>query len=126
MFLHIENIQPRLVERDVKQDEHGEHNLQYWKLKWNETKNENEWVCRNDYIAPSPGFTAAQMDRLALIYVVASVRRGSWMIPAFHAAVDAGISDAHDDPQNFDLADWAGRICQQVKAIGGSCPAVQQ
>ena len=25
-----------------------------------------------------------------------------WLIPAFHATVDAGIPDAHDDPQNFD------------------------
>jgi hypothetical protein len=38
------------------------------------------------------------------------VRRGAWLIPAFHAAVDAGIPEAHDDPQNFDLARWAERL----------------
>jgi hypothetical protein len=64
----------------------------------------------NDAIAPFPGFTDAQMDRLALIYVAASVRRGEWLIPAFHAALDAGIADAHDDPQNFDLNRWAVRL----------------
>jgi hypothetical protein len=64
----------------------------------------------NDAIAPLPGFTDAQMDRLALIYLAASVRRGEWLIPAFHAAMDAGIPDAHDDPQNFDLNRWAKRL----------------
>lgn len=64
----------------------------------------------NDGIAPMPGFTEAQLDRLALLYVVASVQHGRWMIPAFHANVDAGIPDAHDDPQNFDLNLWANRL----------------
>jgi hypothetical protein len=58
---------------------------------------------RNDAQAPTPGFTAAQYDRLALLYVVASVRAGAWMIPAFHASIDSGIRGGHDDPQNFDL-----------------------
>ncbi len=64
----------------------------------------------NDGIAPTPGFTEAQLDRLALLYVVASVEHGQWMVPAFHATLDAGIPDAHDDPQNFDLALWAKRL----------------
>jgi hypothetical protein len=64
----------------------------------------------NDLIAPQPGFTEAQLDRLALVYLAASLRRGEWMIPAFHAAVDDGIPDAHDDPQNFDLDRWASRL----------------
>ena len=63
-----------------------------------------------DAIAPSPGFTEAQLDRLALTYIAASIRRGRWMIPAFHAAVDAGLYNAHDDPQNFDLKQWAQRL----------------
>ena len=61
---------------------------------------------RNDFIAPEPGFTPSQLDRLALLYVVASVRRGEWLIPGFHCAIDAGIPDAHDDPQNFDMTAW--------------------
>ncbi len=61
----------------------------------------------NDAIAPVPGFTAEQYERLSLLYVAASLRRGVWMIPAFHAATDAGIKDAHDDPQNFELKVWA-------------------
>ncbi len=64
----------------------------------------------NDGIAPTPGFTEAQLDRLALLYVVASVEHGQWMVPGFHAAIDAGIPDAHDDPQHFDLAEWAKRL----------------
>jgi S-formylglutathione hydrolase FrmB len=71
----------------------------------------------NDAIAPEPGFTAAQLDRLALLYVVASVQHGSWMIPAFHATVDAGIPDAHDDPQNFDLVSWAKRVANLVEVL---------
>lgn len=70
-----------------------------------------------DSEAPTPGFTVAQMDRLALLYIVASVRGGKWLIPAFHGAVDAGIPDAHDDPQNFDLNLWANRLNILIKTI---------
>jgi hypothetical protein len=61
----------------------------------------------NDLFAPEIGFTDAQYQRLALLYICASVRRGSWLIPAYHSAMDAGIKDAHDDPQNFDLEKFA-------------------
>jgi hypothetical protein len=40
---------------------------------------------------------------LALLYTIASARKGEWLIPAFHACVDSGIKFAHDDPQNFEL-----------------------
>ena len=59
---------------------------------------------RNDLIAPLPGFTDAQM---ALLYAAASARRGDWLIPAFHAALDEGIVGAHDDPQHFEIARFA-------------------
>ncbi|HZH34376.1 MAG TPA: hypothetical protein VEX64_06010 [Pyrinomonadaceae bacterium] len=72
----------------------------------------------NDAIAPTPGFTAEQYDRLALLYAAASVRRGLWLIPAFHAATDAGIKDAHDDPQNFELKIWAKSLAKLLKKIG--------
>lgn len=79
---------------------------------------------RNDAIGPTPGFTDAQLDRLALLYVAASVQHGTWMVPAFHAAVDAGIPDAHDDPQNFDLARWARRLSLLLEALEkGNAPA---
>lgn len=84
LFVHVELIQPR------RRDPRGGAN--------------------NDAFAPSPGFTAQQLDRLALLYVAASVRRGQWLLPAFHAAVDAGIPDAHDDPQNFDLDGWMASL----------------
>lgn len=57
-------------------------------------------------LAPTPGFTNKQLDRLALLYIAASYRSNRWLLPAFHAAVDATIPDAHDDPQNFDLDYW--------------------
>ena len=62
---------------------------------------------RAGMVAPLPGFSAAQYDRLALLYVIASVRAGQWLIPAFHATIDADIRNGHDDPQNFDVASFA-------------------
>ncbi|MBE3024701.1 hypothetical protein GQ37_006160 [Janthinobacterium sp. BJB1] len=61
----------------------------------------------NDGLAPDPGFTPAQYERLALLYMAASVRKGTWLIPAFHAVLDTGYANGHDDPQNFSLADWS-------------------
>jgi hypothetical protein len=84
LMLHVELVQPR------RRDPNG--------------------GARNDAIAPQSGFTDAQLDRLALVYVAASLRKGEWLIPAFHSAVDSGIPDAHDDPQNFDLERWATRL----------------
>lgn len=82
----------------------------------------------NDLIAPLPGFTEKQYEKLALLYIAASVRRGSWLIPAYHSAIDAGIKDAHDDPQNFELQKFAdalknllfveiGKKVEKVKSI---------
>lgn len=71
----------------------------------------------NDAIAPEPGFTEWQYERLALLYIAASVRRGTWLIPAFHAATDAGIKDAHDDPQNFDLEKFAAKLKAVLKRL---------
>src|SRR5208283_5439000 len=51
-------------------------------------------------LAPTPGFTAAQYERLALLYAMASVRAGTWLVPAFHATIDGGVRNGHDDPQN--------------------------
>ena len=92
-FLHVENVQPR------REDAAGPRH--------------------NDRVAPDPGFTRAQYRTLALLYVLASSRAGAWMIPAFHANIDRGIPEAHDDPQNFDLgafdtniAWWLARVQQ--------------
>lgn len=52
---------------------------------------------------PRPGLTQEQYYRLALLYIAASSRARAWLIPAFHAVLDQGIFDGHDDPQNFDL-----------------------
>ena len=32
---------------------------------------------------------------------------GAWLIPAFHATIDGGVRNGHDDPQNFELASFA-------------------
>lgn len=59
---------------------------------------------------PKPGFSKDQYRMLAALYVYASARAGHWLIPGFHATVDAGIPDAHDDPQNFDLKRFASEL----------------
>lgn len=78
LFIHIELIQPRRRDPAVAHP-------------------------RNDRFAPDPGFSALQYDRLALLYVMSSRRAGTWLIPAFHAALDEGLKDGHDDPQRFSL-----------------------
>lgn len=92
LFVHVELVQPR------RRDPRGGAN--------------------NDALAPAPGFTQRQLERLALLYVVASVRRGRWLLPAFHAAVDAGIRDAHDDPQNFDRDVWLSSLRSLLDELG--------
>lgn len=81
LFIGVENLQPRMRDRKGI-----------------------------DAIAPSPGFTRAQMQRLSVIYVAASIRAGRWLIPVFHAVLDSGIADAHDDPQHFDLDKFSAAL----------------
>ena len=83
LFVHIELIQPR---------RRSNPNSSYFD------------------IPPSPGFTREQLDRLALLYVVASVRANRWLLPAFHLSVDATIAGAHDDPQNFEMETWLNSL----------------
>jgi hypothetical protein len=72
---------------------------------------------RNDAQTPDPAFTAAQYDRIALLYTIASVRRGRWLVPAFHAAIDSEIPNGHDDPLNFDIASFAGSLDRLVDKL---------
>ena len=88
LFLHVELVQPR------KSDPMGGRG--------------------NDGVAPEPGFTPAQYDRLALLYIAASVRKGHWLIPAVHAVLDTGYANGHDDPQNFSLATWSESIAYLI------------
>jgi hypothetical protein len=71
----------------------------------------------NDAGTPTPAFTAAQYDRLALLYTIASVRAEHWLIPAFHAAIDAEIRNGHDDPRNFDIESFAASIDALVEKL---------
>jgi len=91
LFLHSELVQPRRTAPG-----HGGH---------------------NDAQTPDPAFTTAQYDRLALLYTIASVRRGQWLIPAFHAAIDADIPNGHDDPLNFDIDSFADSLDQLVAKL---------
>lgn len=84
LFLHIELLQPR------RRDPAG--------------------GAKNDALAPTPGFTPIQYDRLALLYAAASARAGAWLVPGTHAPIDEGLADAHDDPQNFVLADFGAAV----------------
>lgn len=92
LYLHIELIQPR-----SPNSRHGRH---------------------NDYDAPTPGFSDAQYKRLALLYVTASVRKGEWLIPGFHACIDNGIKNAHDDPQNFELSKFLSEVNHLIADLG--------
>ncbi|MFM5884455.1 MAG: N-acetylmuramoyl-L-alanine amidase [Novosphingobium sp.] len=83
-FLHIETVQPRRFMAGYSDRGHTE--------------------------GPTPGFSAAQYRQLAALYVYASARAGRWLIPAQHNTVDGGIPDAHDDPQNFELARFAAEV----------------
>ncbi|GAA4025161.1 hypothetical protein GCM10022280_27540 [Sphingomonas swuensis] len=77
LFLHVETVAPRRRDPSIA-----------------------GW---NDAIAPRPGFSQRQYERLALLYVAASARAGGWLIPAQHGTMDHGLEQAHDDPQNFEL-----------------------
>ena len=70
---------------------------------------------RGETQGPVPGFSKAQYRMLAALYVYASARAGRWLIPGFHATVDAGIPDAHDDPQNFELGQFAKELEKLAK-----------
>jgi len=91
MFVHIEMSQPR------RSDPTGHKG--------------------NDAIAADPGFTPGQYDRLALLYVAASLEHGTWLVPGYHCAIDSGLPDGHDDPQNFKLDEWANRLNALLQAI---------
>lgn len=73
---------------------------------------------RNDARSPDPAFTAAQYDRLALLYLIASVRAERWLIPAFHAAIDAQIANGHDDPLNFNIESFASSLDALIAKLG--------
>lgn len=89
-FVHIELVQPRRYAR-------GSTSL-------------------GDTLAPKPGFSPEQYRQLAALYVYASARAGIWLIPAFHATLDSGLDDAHDDPQNFELKAFA----REVERLSGA------
>jgi hypothetical protein len=94
LFLHIEMIQPR------RSSPHG-----------------------GDSGSPDPAFSQAQYDRLALLYTIASVRAGRWLIPAFHAALDSNIRNGHDDPLNFNIASFAASIDKLNDTLAHPLPA---
>ncbi len=89
-FVHIETVQPRRFVGDA--------------------------TTRADTEAPKPGFSKAQYRMLAALYVYVSARAGKWLIPAQHNTVDAGIPDAHDDPQNFDMKRF-GREVERLVSL---------
>jgi NAD(P)-dependent dehydrogenase (short-subunit alcohol dehydrogenase family) len=93
LFLHVELIQPR--------------------------RSAPGHSSRNDAQAPDPAFTTAQYDRLALLYVIASVRAERWLVPAFHAAIDAEIPNGHDDPMGFNIESFAASLEKLLEQLQG-------
>lgn len=90
LFLHVELVQPR-------------RRAPGWRS--------------GDTQTPTPPFTAAQYDSLALLYAMASVRAGAWMIPAFHAAIDSGIPGGHDDPLGFSIDAFAQSVSALLERV---------
>jgi hypothetical protein len=90
LFLHIEMVQPRLYPPG------------------------NEG---NAPVAPTPGFTDLQYQKLALLYICASLRKGEWLVPAFHANIDESIKDSHDDPQNFEIDQFTNQVIGLKKVL---------
>jgi hypothetical protein len=91
LFVHIEMIQPRRA-----------------------------GAGRGDGHSPDPAFTPAQYDRLALLYTIVSVRAGRWLVPAFHAALDADIRNGHDDPLNFKVDSFADSVDRLMEKLQGA------
>jgi hypothetical protein len=72
-----------------------------------------------DARTPDPAFSPAQYDHLALLYTVASVRAQRWLIPAFHAALDADLRNGHDDPLHFDIETFAASLDRLMENLEG-------
>ncbi|ROM66097.1 hypothetical protein BK653_19755 [Pseudomonas brassicacearum] len=98
LFVGVENIQPRVGAPKIPKP--GER--------------------ANDFDAPSPGFTTKQYERLALLYIVASARRGQWLVPAFHAVLDQFYAGGHDDPQRFDMEAFSAGVQKYSEAIAAA------
>lgn len=71
----------------------------------------------NDRLAPVPGISTAQYTKLSLAYVMASRRADVWLIPAFHAAIDEGLTGGHDDPQHFSLEAFDVALGSLLQAV---------
>ncbi|NSL87248.1 hypothetical protein ECE50_010435 [Chitinophaga sp. Mgbs1] len=92
LFLHVEMLQPRIYPPGT---------------------------AKSAPVAPDPGFTDAQYERLALMYICAGIRKGEWLVPAFHVDVDELLNDGHDDPQHFELkkfTDYVLKITGDLKS----------
>jgi two-component system NtrC family sensor kinase len=65
-------------------------------------------------------FTDREIDLVTMFAdqaVIASVRSRHWLIPAYHAALDAEIPNGHDDPLNFDPESFAESLEAVVKKL---------
>lgn len=59
---------------------------------------------------PDPAFTKAQYQHLAICYIAASQRAGTWLIPAYAAVIDHSIAQGGKGPRGFSLVAWAEAI----------------
>ena len=73
---------------------------------------------KSDIDSPDPGFTPAQYDRLALQYIIASLRTGGLDDSRIHCVLDLHVGD-HDDPQHFDLAAWCQALETTLREVRG-------
>lgn len=101
LFVAVENIQPRVGDPRIPKSR----------------------KTANDFDAPTPGFTSKQYERLALLYLVASSRRGQWLVPAFHAVLDQFYVGGHDDPQHFDMMAFSAAVQKHSEAAAAAALA---
>lgn len=119
LFAHDYAIPWRATKRERDAITHGAAKGLFLHNEFNQIRlNDPAGPPGNHNRAPVPGFTAAQYDRMALLYILASVRGGRWLIPGFHAVIDSGIPDAHDDPQNFEMDAWEAALIRRTAELG--------
>jgi hypothetical protein len=67
--------------------------------------------CARTWLQQQPARAARSSD-----YDAASLRRGKWLIPAFHVSLDQEVG-VHDDPQNSRLENWAPQLDAVIMTV---------
>lgn len=94
-FVHVDLVQPR-SSKDVK--------------------------LNDNFKLPEPPFEQEQYDRLAQVYVAASIVHGRWLIPAYCAVLDVESGGSHNNPLGFKLDVFATSVSNVFSAVKSQQP----